>query len=124
VTVTAAAITQDLDIGNYPIDSGANAFRASEYVQCSNSLTKLGNATTDTGGCWGAPLHHGRGGGELCYGAVRVDRPERHARATKLLAGSLVLLFERAAAERYGHIRSDLDVGRVFAWFGPFVRLW
>lgn len=51
VTVSATAITQDLDIGNYPIDSGANAVRVSEYVQCDNSVTKLTNSTADTGGC-------------------------------------------------------------------------
>jgi hypothetical protein len=47
----ATAITQDLDIGNYPIEGGANAVRADEYIQCDNSVTSLANATSDTGGC-------------------------------------------------------------------------
>ena len=53
VTTTATVITQDLDLGNYPIDSGANAYRASEYVQCDNSVTALTNSASDTGGCDG-----------------------------------------------------------------------
>lgn len=51
ITTTAAAITQDLDIGNYPIDGGANAVRADEYIQCDNSVTKLTDSSSDTGGC-------------------------------------------------------------------------
>jgi hypothetical protein len=52
VTTTAAAITQDLDLGNYPIESGANSFHASEFVQCSPSVTSLSNnLSTDTSGC-------------------------------------------------------------------------
>jgi len=52
VTTTAAAITQDLDLGNYPIDSGANAVRVNEYVQCDTSVTKLTNSlSADTSGC-------------------------------------------------------------------------
>jgi hypothetical protein len=53
VVVTAGVITQDFDIGNYPIDSGANAFRVAEDVQCDNSVTNLAgtSVSTDTGGC-------------------------------------------------------------------------
>lgn len=52
VTITAAAITQDLDIGNYPIASGANSFRATQFVQCDPSVTTLSNTlSTDTSGC-------------------------------------------------------------------------
>jgi hypothetical protein len=52
VTTTAAAITQDLDIGNYPIESGANMLRVAETVQCDGSVTKLSNnLSTDTAGC-------------------------------------------------------------------------
>lgn len=52
VTVTALAITQDLDIGNYPIDSGANSLRVSQFVQCDGSVTKLtNNLSADTAGC-------------------------------------------------------------------------
>jgi Tfp pilus assembly protein PilX len=51
VTVGATAITQDLDIGNYPVEGGANALRVSQYVLCDNSVTNLTNATSDAGGC-------------------------------------------------------------------------
>jgi Tfp pilus assembly protein PilX len=51
VYVGATVITQDLDLGNYPIDSGANAVRADEYIQCDNSVTKLTDTTSDLGGC-------------------------------------------------------------------------
>jgi hypothetical protein len=52
VTVTAALITQDLDIGNYPIDSGASALRGGEYVACNSSVTNLTNSlSADTSGC-------------------------------------------------------------------------
>jgi tRNA(fMet)-specific endonuclease VapC len=47
--------------------------------------------------------------GELVYGAVRVERPELYERAMRLLAGTSVLAFDQAAAERYGHVRSDLE---------------
>jgi tRNA(fMet)-specific endonuclease VapC len=47
--------------------------------------------------------------GELAYGAMRVDRPELYERATQLLAGAVVIPFDREAAERYGRIRSDLE---------------
>ncbi len=51
--------------------------------------------------------------GELAYGAQRVDRPELFERAMRLLSGVTVLPFDRAAAERYGSIRSELErVGR------------
>jgi hypothetical protein len=51
VNVSATAITQDLDIGNYPVESGANAVRVSEYVPCDSSVTALANTSADTGGC-------------------------------------------------------------------------
>ena len=53
VTVTATAITQDLDLGNYPIYSGANSYRLAEEIHCNGSLTKLGgtSVSADTSGC-------------------------------------------------------------------------
>jgi hypothetical protein len=53
VTVTATAITQDLDLGNYPIYSGANSYRVAEEVSCDNSVTSLGGTSVrdDTSGC-------------------------------------------------------------------------
>jgi Tfp pilus assembly protein PilX len=49
--VTATAITQDLDLGNYPLYSGTTLLQPVEYVQCDISKTTLGGATSDTGGC-------------------------------------------------------------------------
>jgi len=52
VTASASAITQDLDLGNYPVDSGANAVRVNEYVQCDTSVSSLSNSlSADTSGC-------------------------------------------------------------------------
>jgi hypothetical protein len=56
VTVSATAITQDLDIGNFPLYAGVNAFRVTQYIQCDNSVTSLGgyssnSATADLNGC-------------------------------------------------------------------------
>jgi Tfp pilus assembly protein PilX len=52
VTVTASVITQDLDLGNYPLYDGVNVFRPIQYIQCDASVTSLtGNASTDTAGC-------------------------------------------------------------------------
>jgi hypothetical protein len=55
VTLDAAVITQDLDIGNYPIESGANAFRVAEELPCNGSLSppKLAGTSlsADTSGC-------------------------------------------------------------------------
>lgn len=47
--------------------------------------------------------------GELAYGAQRVARAELYQRAMRLLGDATVLPFDRAAAERYGHIRSELE---------------
>jgi tRNA(fMet)-specific endonuclease VapC len=49
--------------------------------------------------------------GEIAYGAYRVGRPELYDRAMTLLAGVLILPFDRDAAERYGRIRADLEAG-------------
>ncbi len=52
VEITATVITQDLDLGNYPLDSGSSALRPSQYVQCDASVTNLTNSlSADTGGC-------------------------------------------------------------------------
>jgi hypothetical protein len=52
VDVTAATITEDLDLGNYPLYNGISGFRPVQYIQCSSTLTSLtGNASTDTSGC-------------------------------------------------------------------------
>jgi hypothetical protein len=50
-SITAGVITQDLDIGNYPLYSGANAFRPVQYVQCPTSVTSLTASSSDTNGC-------------------------------------------------------------------------
>jgi hypothetical protein len=50
-TLTAGTITQDLDIGNYPLYTGVNAFRPAEYVQCDSSVTNLTGTSSDLGGC-------------------------------------------------------------------------
>jgi hypothetical protein len=50
-TVNALLITQDLDIGNYPLYAGINAFRVTQYIQCDNSVTSLTGTTSDLGGC-------------------------------------------------------------------------
>jgi tRNA(fMet)-specific endonuclease VapC len=47
--------------------------------------------------------------GELAYGAYRSARPELFQRAMGLLSGTRILAFDRAAGERYGRIRSDLE---------------
>jgi len=58
VNVSALTVTEDLDVGNFPLYAGINAFRAVQYIQCSASgssgvpVTSLsGNETTDTSGC-------------------------------------------------------------------------
>jgi hypothetical protein len=52
VTITATAITEDLNIGNFPLYAGVVAFRPVQYVQCDLSVTSLsGNAVSDTSGC-------------------------------------------------------------------------
>jgi hypothetical protein len=50
-TISATAITQDLDIGNFPLYAGVNAFRVTQFVQCDNSVTSLTQSTADLGGC-------------------------------------------------------------------------
>ena len=51
-SVTALTITQDLDLGNYPLYDGIQVFRPIQFVQCNASVTSLsGNAATDTAGC-------------------------------------------------------------------------
>jgi tRNA(fMet)-specific endonuclease VapC len=47
--------------------------------------------------------------GELAYGAARAARPDLFERAMRLLQDVVVLPFDRAAAERYGHIRAELE---------------
>jgi tRNA(fMet)-specific endonuclease VapC len=47
--------------------------------------------------------------GELAYGAERVARAELYQRAMRLLSKARVLAFDQAAAERYGHIRCELE---------------
>ena len=52
VNITALTITQDLDLGNYPLYDGIQTFRPIEYIQCSDSLhTLTGTLTTDSAGC-------------------------------------------------------------------------
>ncbi len=52
VSVTASTITQDLDLGNYPLYDGVSVFRPVQFIQCDATLTSLtANATTDTSGC-------------------------------------------------------------------------
>ena len=50
-TVEALTITQDLNIGNYPLYAGVNAFRPVQYVQCDTSVTSLSQSTADLNGC-------------------------------------------------------------------------
>jgi len=51
VSMTASVITQDLDIGNYPLYTGVNAFRPAEYVQCNTSVTALTGTSSDLNDC-------------------------------------------------------------------------
>jgi hypothetical protein len=57
VTISALAITQDLNIGNYPLYAGINAFQPVEYIQCAtndtsgNPVTTLAGMSADTSGC-------------------------------------------------------------------------
>jgi hypothetical protein len=50
-TVAALTITQDLDIGNYPLYAGINAFRPVQYIQCDNMVKTLTQSTSDSNGC-------------------------------------------------------------------------
>jgi hypothetical protein len=51
VSITALTITQDIDIGNYPLYAGVNAFRPVQYIQCDNSVKTLTQSTSDLNGC-------------------------------------------------------------------------
>jgi Tfp pilus assembly protein PilX len=60
VTIRAGTITEDLDLGNYPLYVGVNVFRPIQHIECSNSITSLdglkSSATAidlahDTSGC-------------------------------------------------------------------------
>ncbi len=60
VSLTAGEITQDLDLGNYPIYDGVQVFRAQQYVECTpqptdshgNTYTTLqANPSIDLNGC-------------------------------------------------------------------------
>jgi hypothetical protein len=58
VDITAATISQDLDLGNFPLYAGINIFRAQQYTECSvndtsgTAVTSLsGTLSTDTSGC-------------------------------------------------------------------------
>jgi Tfp pilus assembly protein PilX len=51
VSITASVISQDLDIGNYPLETGANFYRVEQYIECDTSVTALTNAGSDTSGC-------------------------------------------------------------------------
>lgn len=47
--------------------------------------------------------------GEIAYGARKVGKPALYDRAIGLMKGVRVLDFDRAAAERYGALRADLE---------------
>lgn len=47
--------------------------------------------------------------GELACGAHRARRPELYDRALTLLAGTVILPFDHAAATQYGRIRAELE---------------
>ena len=51
VTIRASVITQDLDIGNYPLETGSNFYRVQQYIECDTSVTALTNSSSDTSGC-------------------------------------------------------------------------
>ncbi len=50
-TITALAILQDLDLGNYPLSSAVNSYQLEQTVQCDNSVESLTTNTTDLSGC-------------------------------------------------------------------------
>ncbi|MGI8412055.1 MAG: hypothetical protein ACR2QA_06090 [Solirubrobacteraceae bacterium] len=50
-SVAALTITQDLDLANYPLYAGVNAFRVKQYVQCDTSVTTLTHSVSDLSGC-------------------------------------------------------------------------
>ena len=47
--------------------------------------------------------------GEIAYGARKAGRPALYRRAVELLHGVHVPAFDRAAAERYGALRAQLE---------------
>jgi len=47
--------------------------------------------------------------GEIAHGARKAGRPALYQRAVELLHGVRVLDFDRAAAERYGTLRAQLE---------------
>ncbi len=51
VSIRASAISQDLDIGNYPLETGSNFYRVEQYIECDTSVTALKNSSSDTNGC-------------------------------------------------------------------------
>jgi hypothetical protein len=51
VNVTAATISQDLDLGNYPLYNGVTVFRPVQYIECDASVHALTGATSDVTGC-------------------------------------------------------------------------
>ena len=51
VTVRAATISQDLDLGNYPLYNGVTVFRPVQYIECDASVHALTGATSDMTGC-------------------------------------------------------------------------
>ncbi len=48
--------------------------------------------------------------GEIAYGARKAGRPALYRRAVELLRGVRILDFDRAAAERYGALRAQLEL--------------
>jgi Tfp pilus assembly protein PilX len=57
VTISALTITQDLNIGNYPLYAGVNGFQPVRYIQCGANntsgvaVTALAGTAADTSGC-------------------------------------------------------------------------
>jgi hypothetical protein len=60
--ITALSILQDLDLGNYPISSVANAYQVAQTIQCSSSVEALSNAES------GNPKQHSTAGGSTSSG--------------------------------------------------------
>jgi hypothetical protein len=50
VSATALTVTQDLDLGNYPLYSGVDLYHVQQYVECS-PVSSLAGTTADTNGC-------------------------------------------------------------------------
>jgi hypothetical protein len=51
VSLRAATISQDLDLGNYPLYDGVTVFRPVQYVECDTSVHALTGAASDLSGC-------------------------------------------------------------------------